>query len=262
MAVLGLLIFLYFTGPLKSVEGVVTRIFNPLFSKVFRASSVVLNKYREQTNKVDMNKKVTDLEDRVAKLTKENVELEKIKEENEVLRGYLDFLTTNKYDYVMSNVIARGDTNNVSGRTEFITIDKGSNNGLRAGLAVVSNDGVIVGKLAEVKNGTSQVILTNNENCKLAATIFNETKTGGIAEGEMGLTIKMGFIPQDQKIEPGNIVVSSGLEQFIPRGLIIGKVIEVDRGSNELWQGAVVEPMIDFEKLIVVSVLLPQSAQE
>jgi rod shape-determining protein MreC len=69
----------------------------------------------------------------------------------------------------------------------------------------------------------------------------------------------MNFIPQSAEISLDDVVVTSGLEQYIPRGLIIGKIIEVTKDNNELWQNAVIESTVDSEDLVIVSVLLPQN---
>jgi rod shape-determining protein MreC len=69
--------------------------------------------------------------------------------------------------------------------------------------------------------------------------------------------MKMSFIPQSAVIKPGDSVVTSGLEEAIPRGLVIGKVLEVKSESNAMWQTAVIEPLISPDDLIIVSVLLP-----
>ena len=71
------------------------------------------------------------------------------------------------------------------------------------------------------------------------------------------LTVNMVFISQTEKIEIGNIVVASGLEKNIPRGLVIGRVSKVEKESNELWQSAVIEPIANLDELIIISVLLP-----
>jgi len=52
-------------------------------------------------------------------------------------------------------------------------------------------------------------------------------------------------------------VVTSGLEEKIPGGLVIGKVTKVNSDSNEVWQSADIEPLIDFDHLTMVSILLP-----
>ena len=91
----------------------------------------------------------------------------------------------------------------------------------------------------------------------MAATVLNQEGTGGITEGDLGLTLKMGFIPQSKNIKKDDIVVTSGLEYLIPRGLALGRIIEVSKDNNELWQNAVIESMADNDNLVIVSVLLP-----
>jgi cell shape-determining protein MreC len=85
----------------------------------------------------------------------------------------------------------------------------------------------------------------------------NDQKTSGVVEGDLGLTIKMDFIPQAEKIKVDDIVVTSGLEKNIPRGLVIGKIIQVNSDSNEIWQKATVESLMNLEDLTIVSILPP-----
>lgn len=257
MAVVGLLIFLYTVGLLRPVESVITKLLNPITERVFSVSSDIRSKYNEQTDRRDLGQVINELEDEVLRLTEENAKFVMIEEENKLLRDKLRFFSDNAYNYVMANVISRGDLADVAGRTETIIIDKGSNDGMYEGLAVVASQGTIVGKITEVKEELSKVELTNNEKCKIAATILNKEKTTGITQGELGLTIRMDFIPQSEVINIDDIVVTSGLEQAIPRGLVIGKVTEVNRENNELWQNARLGTLIDPSDLVIVSVLIP-----
>jgi rod shape-determining protein MreC len=257
IAVLALLIFFHKIGTINPIENVVYNFLNPLFSSAHNLSSLVRIKYNEQTSKVNLLGKVKELESQVNQLIVENADLKVLESENKTLREHLDFLSQNKYKYVMSNVISRGDMSEISERTETITIDKGAKNGIYAGLAVLSSQGILVGKIVEADNNISKVALTNNSQCKLAATVLNEHKTSGITEGDLGLTVKMNFIPQSEIIKLGDIIVTSGLENFIHRGLVIGKVIGVDKENNQLWQSATIEPMINPDQLVIVSVALP-----
>jgi rod shape-determining protein MreC len=257
MAVIGLLIFFHFIGFLKPVEKIFSNVLNPVMGSVYNFSSFVRTKYNEQTSKINLWEKVSQLEADVNFLTVRNAELSTMESENKILRDHLKFLTQKKFNNVMSNVISRGDISDISDRTETITIDKGLSDGVFIGMPVLSSQGMIIGKISEAKEKISKVNLTNNINCKLAATVLNQQKTSGITEGELGLTIKMGFIPQSDIIKIGDIIITSGLEKAIPRGLVIGKVIEVNKESNELWQTATIEPMLDPDELIIVSVLLP-----
>lgn len=257
IAVIGLLIFLHFIGILRPVENIIIGILNPIFSGFYSVSSNVRIKYNEQTSKADLLKKIERLESQNSRLIEGNTKLKIAEEENKILREHLKFLTKNKCRFVISNVISRGDIMDISGCTETMIINKGTKDGIYAGLGVVSSQGTIVGKIIEAKDNISKVYLINNSKCKLAATVLNQEKTSGITEGKLGLTIKMGFISHDNGIKINDIVVTSGLEQLIPRGLVIGKVMEVNKESNKIWQSAVIEPLADLDGLIIVSVLLP-----
>ena len=158
----------------------------------------------------------------------------------------------------MANIISRGEGN------QSVVIDKGFRDGLVPGLAVVSStalgtssQGVIIGKIINIKEQIAEVYLVTNRNSKLAASILGENKTSGIASGELGLTIKMDFIPQTENIKAGDIVATSGLEPSIPRGLVIGRVTKVNKENNEVWQTAVIEPLVSLNALSIVSILLP-----
>jgi len=258
IAVVGLLIFLHLIRVLAPVESFITSIFRPLFSGFYSVSSNLRISYDEQTNKQDLVNLVNRLEIQINQLEVENAKLKILKTENRALRQHLKFFTENELRFMMANIISRNILGNPIAQSHSIVIDKGSRDGLFPGLAVVSSTGIIIGKIVMVKDYLSEVYLTTNKACKLAAAIQSQDKTSGIAEGELGLTIKMNFIPQTEEIKIGDSVVTSGLEQNIPRGLVIGKVTQISKESNELWQSATIEPLVDLDKLIIVSVLLPQ----
>ena len=167
--------------------------------------------------------------------------------------------------FLMANVISRGDlASGNAADSQIITIDKGAGDGIYPGLAAVSStavgttsQGVIIGKVVGVKDQAAQIFLVTNKNSKLAASILGENKTSGVARGELGLTVRMDFIPQTENIKVGDIVATSGLEQNIKRGLVIGRVSEVKRENNEVWQSAGVEPMVNLDDLSIVAILLP-----
>jgi rod shape-determining protein MreC len=256
-AVITLLIFLYVFGPLKPAETVVTGYLNLAIGKLHNVSTGISGLYFKQTDRSDLMARLEAVENDNKELIKQNAELRSLEEENRVLREQLGFFIKNKLHYIMANVISRGDITDNSGQTETIMIDKGKLDGVSPGLVVTSSNGIVAGKIMEVKDRLSLAYLTNNTKCKLAATILNQNNTAGIAQGELGLTIKMGFIPQSVNIKKDDIVVTSGLEQAIPRGLAIGKVLSVNKENNELWQAATIEPLSNPDNLHVVSIIIP-----
>ncbi|MFH1523206.1 MAG: rod shape-determining protein MreC [Patescibacteria group bacterium] len=265
IAVIGLLIFLHFIKILSPIENIIIRIVNPLASGIYSVSSDLRLVYNEQTDKRDLLVIMKELEQKVNQLTQENVRLKILEEENEKLRQHLKFLTQNKFNYVLANIISQNAFVDFNEGGQTVLIDKGSKDGLKAGLGAVNSQGVIVGKIIKVKDNLSEISLTTNNNCRLAVAIQSQSSSGtnevrktiGIAEGELGLTIKINFIPQTEKINIGDIVATSGLESYIPQGLVIGKIIYIDSDSNEVWQSATIEPSADLKDLAIVSIIVP-----
>jgi rod shape-determining protein MreC len=257
-ATIGLLVFLHSSGIIAPVEKVIQIGLNPVASRLQVFSGRLNIFYRDQTRKGDLSAQISVLEERVEKLTVENASLKKLEEENLKLRQYLRFFT-DKEDLkkVLANVVARESSAGEGERGDFI-IDRGRADGLYEGLVVIDEKGVLVGKIIAVEEKSSRVNLVNSSECKLAAAVLNGQRTIGITSGNLGLTINLDFVPQTAEIKVDDILVTSGLEPNIPLGLAIGKVIFVDKGTNEIWQKVSAEPIVDFDKVFIVAVILPK----
>ena len=82
------------------------------------------------------------------------------------------------------------------------------------------------------------------------------TKVEGYnADADLGLGC--GLPTEFAQIKEGDIVISSGLGDNIPRGLVIGRVAQVNNQSNEIWQDVSIEPIASLYNLTVVAVVLP-----
>ncbi len=263
-AVIVLLIFFHYSRLLNPIESFLSDKLNPVFKLFYSFSSGLNQIYSKQTAQTDIAAELKTANETINRLTAENVEAKFLKEENAALRQQLNFLAKSGRHYLVSNIISRGKPENDAKDSRSVLIDKGSRDGLSAGLAVISaistassSQGVIIGKIVNVQDNFSEVYLVTDKNCKLAAAILGENKTVGIVSGELGLTIKMEFIPQTENIKAGDLVATSGLEQNIPRGLLIGRVARVTKANNEVWQTASIEPQINLDALSIISVLLP-----
>lgn len=253
-AVVLLLIFLHFSKIILPAESLIIKFFNPVLGNLYLTSNKLKTTYNQQTDKRDLTLVASQLKIQLNQLVEENSRLKSLEDENATLRGYLKFLSAKEKRYIMANVISKGGSDD---ENQSITLDKGRIDGLYSGLAIISSEGNIVGKIIDTKENTSNVCLINSSRCQLAASIQNKDKTVGIVQGDLGLTIKMEFIPQSENIKMGDIIITSGLEKNIFRGLVLGQVSEVNKESNELWQSARIEPLTNLDDLVVVSVLLP-----
>jgi len=115
----------------------------------------------------------------------------------------------------------------------------------------------MIGKISEIYDYSSKVLLLTDNRSRVAATIQNQDKTAGLVEGQFGLSMTMVNIPQDQEIEEGDLIVTSGLEGDIPRGLLIARVEGVSSVESEIFKAAMLSSIASLSDLNYVLVVLP-----
>lgn len=259
IVVAGLLIFLHFIGVLSPFEKLITKVSQPIFGSLYGVGANWRNDHNKNASQVDLNVKVSDLENQVSSLVVDNARLKDLENENQKLREYLNFFSQQKMNYVLANVTSQENFLDSVKYGQNIIINKGSADKLIPGLVVINGQGVVVGKVLEVKDNSARVCLLINNSCKLAVSILNQNRTIGVTEGDLGLTVKINFVGQTEKINENDIVATSGLEKDIPAGLVLGRVSQINNNENDVWQNVNVEPLVNFDNLGVVSVVLPQS---
>jgi rod shape-determining protein MreC len=235
----------------------VIRASQPILGRLYNFSSGWRADNNDKASQADLNAKVNDLEGQVSNLIVENARLKDLESENQKLREYLNFFNQNKFNYVLANVTSQENFLDSVKYGQNIIINKGSKNNLIPGLVVVNGQGVVIGKVLEAREDSAQVCLLINNSCKLAVSILNQNRTIGVTEGDLGLTVKINFVGQTEKINENDIVVTSGLEKNIPAGLVLGRVSQLNNNENDVWQNISVEPLVNFDNLGVVSVVLP-----
>jgi rod shape-determining protein MreC len=248
-----LLVFLHLVGILRPVEDLLLWTVKPINSRLYGLGASFSDSYNTSKKNTDLQAKIDSLTREVAALTVASSQCHDVAEENNKLKAILKFSAESSSKSVAAKIIAKEA---VSDGGDII-IDRGKRDGLRSGLVVVSEEGIVVGKVIEAKDSSAQVCLTISPNCQLAGMVQNQNHTQGITDGDLGLTIKMNYIPQLEKIAPGDIITTSGLGDNIQRGLVIGRITQVRNGSNEVWQEATIEPPLNFDGLTVVSVIIP-----
>lgn len=194
-----------------------------------------------------------DLYDDRVELAIDRLELEKLKEENELLRQELRFIERSGAKEVAAQVLAKSVSHSVS---RFL-IDVGAKQGIQLGSAVVSGEGVYVGKVIELNGHSATVSALTDPTHSLAVSLLNESRTIGVANGTVGDLLQIDFIPTDQAIQENDLVVTSGLEALVPSGLLVGVVNTVEQQMGSPFQQAIVEPLSDIRRLSLVLVLIP-----
>ncbi len=191
------------------------------------------------------------------KLLAENAVLKDTAAENETLRRYLSYENTSGRRLIMASVIARGNAGDNWRNRESVILNRGTADGLLAGLPIVSSDGLLLGKILQTEDHSAEACLLYSSDCKIAVSVAGEQATLGVAQGDLGLTVKVDFIGQDKDLGAGGqVIVTAGLEEGMPQGLVIGTVSQVIKQPNELWQNALLQPSAQFGELRSVSILI------
>lgn len=186
------------------------------------------------------------LKEQVGKLLSENAALRKKLAETEVLVSQEKHLDPGTYNLLPARPIGLG---------RYLKIDKGSAAGVRVGQAVVFEDN-FVGKVVVVSPTASNIQLLSDPDSKIAAFSQNiEGKGKGVLLGQFGTEILMDKILHEEKIAEGDLVYSEGLEEFLPRGLILGRVVQVLERENEVFKQAKIQPIFDIRDLELVFVI-------
>ncbi len=154
-------------------------------------------------------------------------------------------------------VIAHDDTPYV----QAITIDRGTSEGVREGSVVVTHRG-LVGRVERANLTSSKVRLITDINMSVAVRLQTESRTTGVLRGQSrGNLLVIAYIPQTDVVSVGDVVITSGLGEVFPEGLVVGKVARVERKDTDPFQAAVVEPAVEMDKLERLYVLADAGAK-
>ncbi|MEK7139341.1 MAG: rod shape-determining protein MreC [Patescibacteria group bacterium] len=173
--------------------------------------------------------------------------------ENQALREQLGFVESLPYRFVTARIIAANPQDTVT----TVEINQGAKVGVTVGLPVIAGEGVLIGRIMAVEPQSATVLLLSDNGSRIAATVQNQDQTIGVVIGAHGLSVQMDMIPRDELIAVGNIIVTSGMQAFIPRGLVIGTIASIDTVSSKLFSKAFIKPLVDYRKLNMVTVLVP-----
>ena len=141
-----------------------------------------------------------------------------------------------------------------------VTIDKGTGEGLKTDMAVISPAGV-VGRVILPSGRAAKVQLLIDRNAA-AGALIERTRVQGVVEGFGDGSLRMEYVPGTADVKPGDLVVTSGIDGIYPRGFVIGTIEQVERGSGG-YHLITVRPAVDFTRLEEVLVVrTPPASRE
>ena len=230
---------------------------------VIVVENIILFPFRYVTNEIQEFIKLKDVY-KENEILKRNLDrYDTIYTQNKALKKQIDELkeianinyVLTDYEYLNATVINR----NVGYWFDNITISKGSKDGIKKDMAVITSKGLI-GKVIKTTALTSDVklITSNNSNNRISVIIDNNgSYSYGILsrydEKENKLLIE--GISDNNDIQKDSIVYTSGLNDAFPNGINVGRVTKIEKDSYGLSKILYVEPVNDMNNLTLVSVL-------
>jgi len=207
------------------------------FSVLFNIKSIVQENSRLHQENQDLILKISGLSE--------------MAQENKILRQQLQIDPPLESKMVQADIIGF-DPGNVG---QYFLIGAGSDSGVKENQGVIMPGGFLVGKVVEVKNNFSKVMeLTDSDNSVFALT--QETRVGGVVRGDHGVGLVLDMVPPEKEIKPQELILSSGLDGSIPKGLVIGQVDAKISTESEVFQRFKIKPAINYNEIETVFVVL------
>jgi rod shape-determining protein MreC len=200
---------------------------------------------------LDMRRAVNEnveLRRKVASLTTENLKLRQSGSDMRRLRSLLAYSEQFDFETSMAQTIML-DT---AGRFKSIIIDHGSDDGVMVN-DVIANANGLIGRVVLTTKDLAKVQLVTDNNCSVGALV-ERTRRQGVVRGNGTTTIEMFDIPALSDVQPGDRVLSAGIDGVFPKGIPLGTVVRSEPGQS-LFKKVTVKPAVDFgtiEEVIVI----------
>jgi rod shape-determining protein MreC len=171
-----------------------------------------------------------------------------------------DTITDQQYTYLAAKVVK----NSVTLRNNIMTINKGSLDGIKNGMAVIAPQRGVVGLIRDVSEHLATIQSLLHKDTRISVTLKKNHALGSLVWGDNNFDIRKAFIkevPNHIKMYVGDSVVTSGYGSF-PAGIFVGRVIKPNVATNDNFLSGELNLATDFSTLQYVYVIKDKKAEE
>jgi len=235
----------YLQNPALTVGFWIESLGKSLFGGISGLWNNYINLIHTRENNLKLQKQLDEIKG-------ENQRLRELQTENERLRNLLAIPIPPPLKPITAQVVLRDPTN----WFKSLTINKGTRDGVLAGMGVVTTTGV-VGRVLK-SGGQSAVVQLLTDRNSAVPVLVSRTRDEGILEGTTFGLARIKYLSLDLNLIPGDQVVTSGLTPTFPKGLMIGTISKSERESEaHPFLTAEIVPAVNFSRLEEVLVLPP-----
>ncbi len=239
------------TGNLDSLFAFVRDPISVLMAWTSERTETVTGALSDPRDLQTAEQEIESLQAQIATLQREN---EQLREDLGAYRSLQELFQRATESPELQRVLASVIAYNTSPYFQSIVIDKGSADGVVVGMPVEAARG-LVGQVFRTSEHSAQVLLVSDNISSIPARLADSRATGLLRGGGLGGSMSLNWIDLEAQVMLDEVVVTSGLGGRFPPDLVIGRVIEVQRGEAELHQRAIVQPAINFDALEEVFVI-------
>jgi rod shape-determining protein MreC len=237
-------------GMLDPAQDLILRPISEVQAWIFMRYAAVRDLLKSPSDLAELRAQNADLELEVAQLQQEIISLQEQVAEAQILSSLLSYARSEPENrYLAANIIGK-DT---SPFIRSIWMDRGSDTGIKQGMPVVTERG-LVGRIAEVFATSSRVQLITDPEIVVNVRL-QQSRADGVLAPQLSGEIWVDLIDQDVEISPGELVLTSGLGGNYPADIPIGEVISVRKRDYDLFQQVVIQPTIDVDDVEIALVI-------
>ncbi|MGH9602419.1 MAG: rod shape-determining protein MreC [Terriglobales bacterium] len=236
------------TGPERLIRIWTVSLITPVERAFVGARDGVVHAWLNYVDLRGVRKENRELRDQLDRMQMERAQLEHEAREGRRLEALLEF----KQHFPTETVAARVIGSSGSEHSNLIYIDRGASDGLSAGMAVITPQGV-VGKVTEVFSYTAQVLEIRDASSGVGV-VLEKSRLRAVLKGGPGGQTQLRFVMSDEKVEMGERLLTTGGDRIFPRGMAVGSVTSVAPG-DDVFLSIGVKPAVDFQRLEEVLVI-------
>lgn len=262
VAFLIIIVFSFKRSNSSFVENGVGVTLNSIQGEIYKAGSEIKNSFSLFANISNIKKENEQLRKENADLQEKSIEYDALKSENDQLRAQVNFQSQYaEYKYQGCYIIAKTGGGYIDG----YEIDKGTSAGIKRGMVAVSSEGYLIGQVTSVSSNWAIVQTLGNENIAVSGYDVSTNEDGivkGCKEGTSEVLAKIYNLDKDSKIKNGDVITTSGIGQFYPKGLRIGYVTKVEDDISKSTKNAYIKPYVYFNKIENLFIIIPKDIKD
>src|SRR4051812_38680510 len=226
-------------GPARDVQAVGSRLLEPIQGNVSSLLVQVEDVPTVVRRMTELSRQNDQYRDEIDRLQSEIARLRELEVENRDLRNLLGLKQrTGTGELLPARVISRDPSPFV----QAITLDRGTDDGVKEGMTIITWRGV-VGRVSRVSETSSKVLLITDTSSSISGRVHSsDSRVTGIVKGRPEGGLIMQRIPQEESLQTGETVVTSDFGGLMPDGLVIGDIPQIRRKDVDVLQEAIIEP--------------------